>query len=147
MDAAMPDAAQKRAREHEAGTTDAAQPLDTDAAFKMLRKILDAVRPQSKASRPARDTFELIIEQWVEDANAAMYRLDGKRRTPYVPQLQKQLNQKQRWSARAEMRKTGSACKEAMAAVASSPAASQFAYELSSSRTSHEITNLVNAAS
>ena len=118
----MPDAAQKRAREHEAGTTDAAQPLDTDAAFKMLRKLLDAVRPQSKASRPAKDTFELIIEQWVEDANATEYKLDGERRTPYVPHLQKQLNQKQRWSARAEMRKTGSACKEAMAAVADAAA-------------------------
>ena len=68
-----------------------------------------------------------------------MYRLDGKRRTPYVPHLQKQLNQKQRWSARAEMRKTGSACKEAMAAVASSPAASQFAYELTYQSRDHQL--------
>ena len=118
----MPDAAQKRARESRSGGNSDAQPFDTDAAFKMLRKVLEAARPQSKASRSSKDTFELIIEQWVEDANATEYKLNGERRKPYVPQLKKQLNEKQRWSARAEMRKTGSACKEVMAAVADASA-------------------------
>ena len=55
MDAAMPDAAQKRARESGSGGNNDAQPFDTDAAFKMLRNVLEAARPQSKASRSSKD--------------------------------------------------------------------------------------------
>ena len=86
----------------------------------MLRKLLEAARPQSKASRSSKDTFELIIEQWVEDANRHEKVTDNCK--SYVPGLSKPLSAKQRKTARAKMRETGSACKEAMAAVADAAA-------------------------
>ena len=55
-----------------------------DAAIDLLRKLLPELRPQSKASRSATDTLQLIIEQWVEDANALELERSGDAQTTHM---------------------------------------------------------------